>query len=332
MWARVAARSAERGQQRPAGPAVRGRVVSLLLGAAVVAAAQAQPAAAPAPAPLVVCMAADNPPLSMQVDGQPRGLDWRIAQTLAASLGRPLKVLPFESEYEKESTLAHEVNALLSSGLCEAVIGFPLLAGDFGPPSRPSARPPDYPGAKRKRDRSFVTLGEMAASRAYMGVALGVVLREPALPLASLADLGERRLGVVSGTLASAVAMTWRHGTLRKNLVSLGQRDDILNLLAKPQSSFDAAMLPLAMFDGWKLAHPQGALVAASWRRPIGVNLGFVTLQGAAPLRAALDQVITEALANGSLARWAAAEGVSWVAPVAPEVSIGPTIADLARD
>ena len=75
---------------------------------------------------------------------------------MASALGRELGVLPFDTSYEKESTLSHQVNALLPSGLCEAASGFPLLTVDLGPPSRATARTPDYPGAKRMRDRPFV--------------------------------------------------------------------------------------------------------------------------------------------------------------------------------
>ena len=281
-------------------------------------------------------MAADNAPLSHRVAGQPRGLEVRIAQAAAQALGRELVVVFFESEYEKESTLAHEVNALLSAGVCEAVSGFPLLASDLGPPSRASSRTPDYPGAKRKRERPYIPLGPLAASRAYQAVALGVVLRPGGAPLASLGDLGERRLGAVSGTLASAVAMGWRQGALRKQVVSLNLREDGLAELAGPAPAtgrrFEAAFVPLAMFDGWRLLHPDTPLVAASYRRPIGVNLGFVTLDSASTVRAALDGVISPALADGRLARWAAEEGASWAAPTAPDVTRGPSRADLAAD
>ena len=286
-----------------------------------------------AAAPLTVCMAANNPPLSHQANGQPRGLDVRIASAAAAALGRDLVVLLFESDYEKESSLTHEVNALLSAGVCDAVSGFPLLHSNLGPATRATSRTPDYPGAKRKRDRPFVPLGTLAASRAYLAATLGVVLRDGTVPMARLGDLGERRLGVVSGTLAGSVAMTWRNGKLRPNLVSLTQREDALAELAQPASPrFDALFLPLALFDGWKLQHPGTALVAAGMRRPIGINLGFVTLQAAADVRGALDRVIGQTLGDGNLARWAADEGVSWAPPVAPEVSSGPSMADLAAD
>lgn len=288
------------------------------------------------PQPLTVCVAADNPPLSHMVNGQPKGLDLRIAQAAADSLGRPLKVVPFESEYEKESTLAHEIAALLSAGLCDAASGFPLLTGDFGPPTRASARTPDYPGAKRKRDRPYVTLQAMAPGRGYVSVALGVVLPAGGAPLDKLTDLGERKMGVISGTLAGTVAMGWKFGTLRKQLVSLNQRETPLDEMAQaPAGSalrFNAVMLPLALFDGWRLQHPGATLVAAGWRRPIGVNLGFVTLQTDTAVRPAIDAVVTRALADGSLQRWAVEEGVTWSPPVQPDVGRAPSMLELVAE
>ncbi len=304
----------------------------LLVLAATLLAASASTSAAT----LTVCMAADNPPLSHMVSGQPRGLDVRIAEAAAALLGRALVVLPFETSYEKESSLTHEVNALLSSQRCDAASGFPLLAADLGPATRPTSRTPDYPGAPRKRDRPFVPLGTLVPSRAYQAVALGVVQPAGAPPLHRLTDLGERRLAAVSGTLASAVGMTWRNGLLRPRLVSLNQREDALAELAQPAPPtgrrFEAAFVPLAMFDGWLLLHPGQPLVAAAYRRPIGINLGFVTLDSATEVRAALDRVITDALADGRLARWATDEGVSFAPPVAPDVGRGPSLLDLAAD
>ena len=291
------------------------------------------------PAPLVVCMADDNLPLSRVEKGEAQGLDLRIAQAVATQLGRPLKVQAFESEYEGDSQLTHEVNAMLSLGLCDAASGFPLLSADLGAPSRPTARPPGYPGGKRsKRERPFVPLGSLVASRAYSAAALGVVLRDPGQPLASLTELGERRLGVLSGTLAGSVAQMWRNGALRSRLVSLSQNEDMLGLMSKeskdaagPAPKFDAAMMPLALFDGWKLRHPGSSLTAAQWRRPIGVNFGFVTLSGATEVRAAIDAVVGRTLADGQMARWAAEEGMNWLPPIAPDVGPGPTIGDLGR-
>jgi hypothetical protein len=299
--------------------------------AMVCGAALAQPAA------FTVCVSADNPPLSHMVGTQPRGLDVRIAQAAADLLGRPLKVLPFETSYEKESSLAREVAALLAAGLCDAASGFPLLAGDFNPAPGDKARTPDFPGAKRKRERPFVPLQAMAPSRAYISAALGVVQPAGAPPLDRLGDLGDRRVGVTSGTLGGMVAMGWKNGALRNRLVSLGQKEQPLEeLLAAPAAGtprrFDAVLLPLALFDGWLVQHPGAALVAAGWRRPIGVNLGFTTLASDTTVRPALDAVISRGLADGSLARWAGEEGVTWSAPSTPDVGRGPSLLELMTD
>ena len=209
---------------------------------------------------------ADNPPLSHLVAGQARGLDVRIAQAAADALGRPLKLVPFETSYEKESTLTHEVAALLAAGVCEAVSGFPLVTGEFDLPTRATSRTPDYPGAKRRRERPYIPLQAMAPSRAYLGAVLGAVLPAGAPPLASLNDLGERKLGVVAGTLGGAVAMGWKFGALRSRVVTLNQRESPLDELAKPAAGaaprFDAVLTPLALFDGWRVQHPGGTLVA----------------------------------------------------------------------
>jgi ABC-type amino acid transport substrate-binding protein len=310
-------------------PWVRTALAAVLAGLCSAASAQAEA--------FTGCVSADNPPLSHMVDGQARGLDVRIAQAAADQLGRPLKVLPFETSFEKESSLAREVAALLSAGLCDAASGFPLLAGDFKPVLGDRARTPDYPGAKRKRQRPFIDLQPMAPSRGYIGAALGVVQPAGAPALDRLGDLGERRIGVTSGTLGGMVAMGWKHGALRSRLVSLGQKEQALDELLAPAAAgaarrFDAVLMPLALFDGWLLQHPGATLVAAGWRRPIGVNLGFATLASDTTVRPALDAVISRGLADGSLARWAAEEGVTWSAPTLPDVGRGPSLLELMSD
>lgn len=288
------------------------------------------------PVPLTVCVAADNPPLSHLVADQPRGLDLRIAQAAASALGRPLKVVPFETAYEKESTFTHEVAALLAAGVCDAVSGFPLVTGEFGPPTRATSRTPDYPGARRKRERPYVTLQALAPSRAYISAVLGVVLPAGAPPMASLNDLGDRKLGAVAGTLGGAVAMGWKFGALRNRVVTLNQRENPLDELARPAAGtaprFHAVLTPLALYDGWRVQHPGGNLVAGTWRRPLGMNLGFVTLASDTTVRPALDAAIQQALGDGSLARWAAEEGVTWSPPEAPDVGRGPSLLQLMSD
>lgn len=284
-----------------------------------------------AQAPLTVCIAEDNEPLSYLRKGEPKGLDVRVAQAIAAETGRPLRIVPFETEYERESTLAREINALLSANLCELASGFPLLKEDFAAPTG-SARTPDYPGAKRRRERPFIALQQMSPSRAYQGMALVVVMRrDAARKVERLSHLKGLRIGNVAGTLSSGLLLMYSNGLLKSDLVSLPQRGD--SVFQRLQANeLDAGLVAAGLYDAWKLEHPDSTLVLADYRRPLGINLGFAaTPQGAEALRAA-DRVIERAIGNGDLAKWAAEEGVSWMKPTAPDVSRGPSLIQLAQD
>jgi ABC-type amino acid transport substrate-binding protein len=281
--------------------------------------------------PLSVCVSADSPPQSYaQPGGKVTGFDVQLAQAIAQSLGRELKLVPFDSEYEKESTLAHEVNALLSSGVCDLVSGFPLVQSDLGPPSRATARTPDYPGAKRKRERPFVPLGALAASRAYQTSTLAVVLRADAPPVSALLDLQGRKIGAVPGTLGGTLVSLYKNGALRSGMVSLTQREDTWAALASGR--VDALVVPSAFFDAYRLEQPQTTLVLASYQRPVGINLGFAALASQSQLLATVNQVIGLALTDGRMASWAHRTGLSWQAPVQPDVAAAVTLQSLVSD
>lgn len=302
-------------------PWLRGFALGCSLAAATgVAAAQA----------LTVCMAEDNPPLSYRAQSQDRGLDVRVAQAVAEELGRPLKVVFFESKYEHESTLSHEVNALLSSGVCDMASGFALIASDLGPPSRPTARVPDYPGAKRPPQRPWVPLGTLVPSRPYHAMAMGLVVRDAARADATLANPGDARIGAVSGTLAGTVVSMYRNGKLRPQVVSLAQNQDALEQLEAGR--IDATLVPLDRFDAWRLAHPSSALRRAAYTHPLRINMGFVARSDAPQALAAADKVIERALASGDLKRWSEQSGSTWIEPVEPRVSIAIGLADLLRE
>jgi ABC-type amino acid transport substrate-binding protein len=283
------------------------------------------------PEPLTVCIAEDNEPLSYLRKGQPKGLDVRVAQAVAAEMKRELRIVPFETEFERESTLAREVNALLSSGVCDLVSGFPLLREDLAAPIG-SARTPDYPGAKRRRERPFIPLQQMSASRPYQGMALVVVLRrEAARKVERLSDVKGLRIGNVAGTLSSGLLMMYRNGLLKADLVSMPQRGESV-FQSMQAGKLDAGLVAAGLYDAWKLEHPDSPFVLADYRRPLGINLGFAAApQGAEALRAA-NRAIERALDNGDLAKWAAEEGVSWMKPTAPDVSRAPALHELAAD
>ena len=286
-------------------------------------------------------MAAGNAPLSHELQGQARGLDVRIAEAAAAQLGRPLRVVFFDTEYEKESSLGHEVNALLSSGVCaRRPAAFPwwppTWAHPAGPaPARPTTQAPNGAASGPSSPwASWWPAGRTSRPR----WAWCVVRRRPAHPppedsLQSLAGKPDMMLGVTTGTLAGTVAMTWRFGALRNRLVTVGQRDD----LARPPgrvptraSSGRWCLWRCLMAGAWRTRRP-------GWRPANGdgpsvSTWALVTLKVQSEVRRALDLVISDGLADGRLQRWATEEGLSWSAPAAPDVGHGPSLASLAAD
>ena len=306
----------------------RGITARLACAAACVLACAA--AAADSTAPLKVCMADGNAPLSYRVNGEPRGLDVALAQGIASEAGRPLKVVFFESEFERDKSLAHEVNALLSSGVCDLATGYALFASDLGEPSRPTARTPDFDGAKPRRQRPFVPLGSLAATRAYQAMAMGVVTRDSALRVNTLADLQGVRVGAVTGTMAGSALVLYRNGILIKGLVTLSQREDLLAALEAGR--FDATLTPLSRYDAYRLAHPDTKLVRAAFVHPLRINLGVVGLESEPAAIAAGNGAIERALAGGELARWAKAVGATWIRPEPPDVQPAFTMGSLRSD
>lgn len=282
------------------------------------------------PVPLKVCMAEGNSPLSYGSAKEPRGLDVAIAQAIASGMVRPLRVVFFESQYERETTLAQEVNAMLSSGVCDLASGFALFAADLGAPSRPSARTPDHEGAKPRRQRPFVALGRLAASRAYHAMAMGVVTRDPAMRVDTLADLQGFRIGAVSGTMAGSALVLYRNGVLQKGLVTLSQREDVLEALESGR--FDATLTPMNKYDAYRLAHPETRIARAAYVHPLRINLGFVGLESEPAAIAAANRAIERALAGGDLSRWAAAAGATWIRPEAPDIQPSFTMGSLRID
>ena len=280
-------------------------------------------------------MCEDNAPLSYIVKGEPRSLDVRLAQAVADELRKPLKIVPFESKYDQDSTLSQEVNAMLSSGMCDIASGFSMLASDLGPPTRATERVPGCLGAKRPSLRAWVPLRTLVASRAYHPMAMGLMVRDPARDNATLAEPGDARIGEVTGALAGTVVSMYRSGKLRKQVVSLSQHQDVLEQLEAGR--FDATLVAVDRLDAWRISHPGTALRRAAHVHPFRINIGFVTVAGTADttdateVLAAPNHVLDRALANGDLQRWSAQAGVTWVEPATPQVGAAFGLAALVQ-
>lgn len=279
--------------------------------------------------PLTVCMAEDHPPFSMARKGQVTGFDVKLAEAVARELGRELKLMPFEPELEKETMLTHEVNAMLSAGLCDLASGFPLLASDLGPPTRERFKTPDHPGARPPRERPWITLGTLVPSQPYQGTALVIVQRAGAPAASSLGDLKGRKVAAVAGTLEGTLVAMYGGGALAKDMVSLGQREDVWAALEGGR--VDALMVPSAAFDTYRARKP-GTTLQAGPARPLGINLGWVALSSKAELLEAVNRVVARASASGDLQGWAREAGLSWQPPSLPAVTGTLSLAGLLRD
>jgi len=267
---------------------------------------------------LSVCVAEGNPPYAARAKGAAAGFDVALAAAVAARLQRPLKLLWYEVELEKETSPSLEVNALLSAGLCELAAGYVLYAPALGAPAAAAARPPDHDGAKPKRQRARVTLGRLIASEPYQASVLTVVLR-PGLEGASvrsLADLQALRTGTVAGSLAGSILMLYRDGALRDNLVSLGWRDDPLRELEAGR--FDAALIELNRLDAYRMRNADTRLAATGFLLPLRFNLGFAALESKRELIESVNSILRELQAQGRLSAMARDAGLTHVPAHAP--------------
>ncbi|HEY9097213.1 MAG TPA: transporter substrate-binding domain-containing protein [Hydrogenophaga sp.] len=296
---------------------------SLLLSAALctwsAGPALAEPAqevvpASPA-APLKVCMSEDNAPLSMARKGRLSGFDVAMAEAVARELGRPLRLVPFESELESDANFAIEVNALLSAGVCDLVSGFPLLSTDLGKPVRASAKTPDYPGAKRFPLRPWIPLGTLVASDPYQGMALQLVQRTESPAANTLGDLKNQTIGAVAGTLGGTLVATFNGGALVPHMVSLSQNED--EWAALTSGRVDALLVPTTAWDVARQRVGQAGQLRAGKPLPLGVNLGWVALTEQARLLEAVNRV---AAREADLQQWAQAVAMQRLRPTLPAV------------
>ena len=135
---------------------------------------------------LRVCLdrrAAAVPPAD---SGAPRNFDLAVGQALARKLERPLAVQWYESGMDRDADPAAQMNALLSDGRCQLVLGYPPFPGVLDVPQAPRSRLPDSDGAIPADRRRWVQLGELAASRGYRFDPMVVLLgRGPRLALST---------------------------------------------------------------------------------------------------------------------------------------------------
>lgn len=269
---------------------------------------------------LRVCLDTDAPPYSTKRGEIEKGFDLSLARTLAQRLNRTLRTQWFESEFERESSLARDVNALLSADRCDIVASYPLFAGGIGPARVPLAPLPRLAGGGGGKRSMPVRLGVLIVSHAYQFVPLEVILGpdHPERKIAGLADLPGLRLGAASGTLAGAILLAYGSGRYAKDVVSLPIGGNVLAALE--EGRFDAALVERHRFDAYRKGHPQTKLIASGYRHPLGFNMGFAALDRDAALVEEVDKAIATMLKDGTLPELARSVEMTFVPPRAPEL------------
>jgi ABC-type amino acid transport substrate-binding protein len=270
--------------------------------------------------PLRVCIGDDSPPYAWKTKDGARGFDALMAARLAERLERPLQLFWYDNDYDRESDGIIGVNALLSADLCDLAVGYMLYLPNLGKPTEKVARTPGFRGAKPPRQRPWITLGTLVASRPYHGAAMAVILGPGAgdRVVNSLDDLTGLRLGTVAGSMGGTILRTWREGRYMKQSISLQSHIDPLEGLAAGR--FDATMTDIHSLDTWRANHPDKPLRLSNYRHPAIFNMGVVTLSTRQTLLDQVDRALESMLAAGEPQALARQAGMTWIAPGTPAV------------
>ena len=261
-----------------------------------------------------------------------RGFDLAVARALAPRIGRTLAVQWYESETDSDANPDHQVNALLSDGRCQLVLGYPLFADALGRPRAERSRLPSYAGAKPEDRRRWVRLNELVASRGYRFDPLAVVLGPSAArrEIRSLADLKQLRIVAEERTLADAVLMTYGGGMLIGRITHVVPGQGMFESMER--GGQDATLVELRQFDAYRSQHPDTGLSSSGHYHSIGFNIGAVGLASEGPLMAEVNAAISDMLAKDELPALARAAGLTYLPPREPNVAATITRAQLSGD
>ena len=291
-------------------------LAALLLAPAIATTARA------ADEPLKVCLDEDLPPLSAHHRGRPdTGFDVALAQAIADSLGRPLKIQWFESKLDEDSSPSLEANARLSDGRCSLVGGYALTKDSLVAPGVKTAKLPDFDGATRDDRRRRIPVGLLIPSQPYVYSPMTIVLGPKAKErkISDIGGLAGLRIAIESGTLGDAILMTFDKGKLIDDITHLVPgRSDLLGELE--HGAFDATLLDLRRYDAYRAAHPDTRITASDYYYPIGANRGYVALDSDRALLDAVNKVLSDLQSAGTIAQFGQAAGLTYLAPREPVI------------
>jgi ABC-type amino acid transport substrate-binding protein len=309
--------------------AMSGSIWLAALAALTLAASQAGAAE-----PLRMCLDDSAPPFSFSADGKTGGFDLALAQAIAGKLDRSLSVQWFSTEDQPEAgkETKTSVAALLADGRCDLAGAYPLLADALGGELADAGHLPRYKGGTREDRRRSIPLNPLMATAPFIYTAPTVVLGPTASVAAirTLADLGGLRIGVEQSSVADIILMLYEHNRLLPQLHHVPPGSGLLERL--DAGEYDAVLVDLHRFDGYRVTHPTNALRPSGYLHPAGFNLGFVGLTRQADLIHAVDAMIGQWLRDGTIQRMAANAGLTYLPPRDPPVRPSLSLPDLAKE
>jgi len=281
---------------------------------------------------LTVCLDEEIPIYSEHSGTEGSGFVLAVSKAVAQRMGRELKVQWYESKLEMDDSSVLGANALLSDGRCQLVGGYPLVRDALGKPGIGTARLPDFDGATPADRRRRIALGTLVPTHAFNYAPITLVTGPAATkPMASLADLKGVKLVTEAATLEDAILMLYDNGVLVDQITHLVPgRNELLPRLEK--GDFEATLVELRRFDAYRAEHPDTKIKPTGYYYRVGFNMGFVGLDGEAPLIAQVNHALEELLAQNAFAPLAAEAKMTYLPPRQPEVLEQLTLRELREE
>lgn len=279
---------------------------------------------------LTACLPSNGGAMSGRRSTGGVGLDYEIAAAAAERLNLTLEVVWFEGELEEESNPVRETYAMLSYPLCDIVPGHLLYDGTFGPRDGQRSGLPRWQHMPTTLPKGFaVDLKPVNVSLPYARIEMGVVLHKDVEPreIKDLSSLEGLIVGVQEDTLAGALTLTQAGRTVKDMAVHDNPGPGFLWRME--QGKFQAALVSVPEFDFHLRQNMISDLVLTDYRHPIGFNIGFAILTEQKDMLGAINAMIKERVADGSVAAMAAKTKLHYAPPQEPFIQRRITMRDM---
>lgn len=237
---------------------------------------QGSPAPAQEPRPIRFCIAADNPPMSVEHPA-PSGVEVELARALASELnaGVAIRWLDHGDRAEAE----------LRADRCDAAFGAvvdPGLADGSVPP-------------------------DLALTEAYLAAGYQLVRRSDAPPVRSLAELGQARIGV---EVESVPIYTLKQRGQR--VFALHDSEAVVEAVADGRVQYGYLWGPLAT---WLLRDREDVVLVREFRPEERWDFALLLREDAVSLRERIDRAVQELVATGAVGDITSRYGIRYLRP-----------------